>query len=238
MVRITLLMSWFLTFSSAAFTFASLQSPFSSSLRNLSIRNSHIVTTHGSNTFVVRGQAPNWNQIDELVDFGIERVLIFKTDTKGEVAKEIAELKKRGYRSQDILHMEMPWKDIESFQEVCEMTIESLKFIEESIRQKRSVFFHCTVGEDRTGYLAALWGLWVGEYQSVNEAFHDEMCARGYERGNPKKPWHVAQKVRESVTPQFLKMVELLKRARLHGTSLSKVKCPTDLQVRAAIPKC
>lgn len=216
---------------------AELGSPFSSTVTGLSIPNSHIVSQHSGGR-IIRGQAPKNYEIDELVSLGVDRVLIFKNETKNEVTTEISQLKVKGFRSSDILHVDMPWKDISDFQNVCEMTIDSLEFLEESVRSRKTTFFHCTVGEDRTGYLAGLWGLWNGEFRSVNEAFSDEMCQRGYESGDRKKPYAVVKAVRAHLTPAFLKMVKLLSEARQKGLFLRQIKCPRDVTIKSQIPTC
>ena len=216
---------------------ANLSSPFSSSVSGLTIPNSHIVSSH-SGGYVIRGQAPQTSEIDQLLSIGVERVLIFKNQTQGEVTKEMSDLKKKGFRANDILQVDMPWKDISNFQDVCDMTIKSLQFLEESAQSRRTVYFHCTVGEDRTGYLAGLWGLWNGDFRSVNKAFKEEMCDKGYEAGEHKKPYTVVKAVRENLTPTFLKMVDLLAQARRNGQTLRQIKCPKEIQLNKVIPTC
>ena len=216
---------------------ANLSSPFSSTVSGLTIPNSHIVSSH-SGAQVIRGQAPQLAEIDQLLSIGVERIIIFKNQTQGEVTKELSDLKKKGFRANDILQVDMPWKDIGNFQDVCEMTLQSLQFIEESAQTKRTVYFHCTVGEDRTGYLAGLWGLWNGNYRTTNQAFEQEMCNHGYEAGDHKKPYVVVKAVRENLTPTFLKMVDLLAEARRSGKNLRQIKCPREIQQSKAIPTC
>ncbi len=218
---------------------AHLTSPFASTVTGVTIPNAHLVGDYSrGQSFVLRGMAPKQFQIDELIDVGIHRVLIFKSETKDEVVKEIAELKSKGFKTKDIMHAPMPWKDITNFQDVCEMTLESMIFIEESTRQKKNVYFHCTVGEDRTGYLAGLWGLWSGHFSDVNKAFREEMCDRGYESGNPKKPYVVAKAVRDNLTPTFIKMVTLLAESRRAGLNLKQIKCPRDIPVSRVQLSC
>lgn len=207
-----------------------LESHFRSSVPGLTIRNTHRIYKSGS-AEVYRGQAPKQKEFDSLFRLGVRRFVIFKNDTRGEVAKEIDYLTSRGVKGSDILHVPMKWKDDSGFQSACEMTLRALQFIEESILKQQSVYFHCTMGEDRTGMLAGLWGLWVGTYPTVNQAFRDEMCARGYEGGNPKKPYMILNQVRGALTPNFFKMVEVLSQARLQGKSLKQVTCPRDVRL-------
>ena len=216
---------------------AELSSPFSSTVSGLTIPNSHIVSRQ-TGSLVVRGQAPKPEEMDQLKKLGVQRVLIFKNEIKGEVAKEISDLKMKGYHQQDVRQVNMPWKDITSFQDACEMTLESLQFIEDSAVTRRSVYFHCSVGEDRTGYLAGLWGLWSGEYRDVNRAFRDEMCARGYEAGDYRKPMNVVQAVRQNLTPTFVKMVQILSDARKRGLQLKQIRCPKEVELKFQLPRC
>lgn len=207
-----------------------LESNFPSSVPGLTIRNAHKIYKSGS-AEVYRGQAPKQKEFDSLFRLGVRRFIIYKNDTRGEVAKEIAYLTSQGVKSSDILHLSMPWKDTEGFQNTCEMTLQALQFIEDSISKQQSVYFHCTMGEDRTGMLAGLWGLWAGTYPTVNQAFRDEMCARGYEAGNPHKPYMILKQVREALTPNFFKMVELLSQARTQRKKLSQINCPNDVKL-------
>lgn len=217
-----------LTLSAAFGSSSALESNLPSSVRGVSIRNAHKIYKYG-NAEVYRGQAPKQKEFESLFNLGIRRFVIYKNDTLGEVAKEIAYLKSQGVNDKDILHLEMPWKDDAGFQNTCQMTLQALRFIEDSMRKQQSVYFHCTMGEDRTGMLAGLWGLWVGTYPTVDKAFREEMCARGYEGGNPKKPYMVLKLVREALTPNFFKMVELLAQARQEGKNLTHISCPTDV---------
>jgi protein tyrosine/serine phosphatase len=85
--------------------------------------------------------------------------------------------------------------------------------------QGRSLFVHCTVGEDRTGYIAALYKI-AFKGLDTKTAFRDEMCARGYAEGDPEKPAKVSQIVHETLTPLFLKMSDL---ARRHPEAFRKL---------------
>lgn len=236
LIRLTAIFVLISTITGAAAQ-AALTSPFSSTVSGLTIPNSHIVSLHPGGA-VIRGQAPEVFGIDELKAIGVQRVLIFKMETQGEVTKEMTDLKKKGFNPKNILQVDMPWKDITNFQDVCEMTLKSMQFLEESARSRRSVYFHCTVGEDRTGYLAGLWGLWSGQYKNVNKAFNEEMCARGYEAGDHKKPYVVVKAVRDYLTPTFVKMVQLLSDARNQGQNLYQIKCPRNIPLKTTPPTC
>lgn len=195
----------------------------------LSISNSHIVTESGA-TKVIRGMAPrSVAQIQELKKLGVTEVLIFKNETKNEVQTEIAQLQKAGFAAEAITNVPFPWKDLPDFKSTCQMTIQALHVIEQAASHGRSIYFHCTVGEDRTGYLASLWELWSGARSSIQNSFQEQMCERGYEAGNPNKPYRdVVLKVREGLTPLYLKMLSVLANARNNGEELSASLCDNE----------
>lgn len=194
-----------------------------------SIPNAHVIF-ESAEAQVIRGKAPaNQAQMQELIDLGVTEFLIFKNDVKGEVLKEQQALKDLGIAPRSITHIAFPWKDLHDFKSACTMTIQALRTIEKSVQKNKSLYFHCTVGEDRTGYLAGLWGLWAGTYSSVPESVEKELCARGYEAGNKDKPYkNVVLKIRETLTPTYLKMIMVLSEARIQGLPLSDELCATE----------
>lgn len=197
------------------------------------IPNAHLVT-QTDNSAVVRGRAPkNIQEIQELLNLGITDVLIFKNETKNEVQKEKAQLAQLGVSSTNITHIPFPWKDLHDFKQACLMTVEALQVLQKTVQQGRNIYFHCTVGEDRTGYLAGLWGLWTQNYTSPEQALQKEMCARGYEAGNPGKPYKdVVFKIRETLTPTYLKMAALLTDARNRGHNLHSSLCDQEPHIK------
>ena len=205
-------------------------------VEGLSIPNSHVVTQSATQQ-VFRGRAPSEKQMQELLDLGVSQFVIFKNDVKGEVAKEIADLKRLGVPAENIKSIPFPWKDIRNFKEVCEMTIAALQTIETAQTNGESIFFHCTAGEDRTGYLASLWSLWSGAKTSARESFKEDMCARGYEAGNPNKPYReVVAKIRETLTPTYQKMLLVLKEARAQNLELDLSMCGNEPALPANLP--
>lgn len=211
-------------------------SHLSGTVQGLSIPNSHVVTQTESQ-LVVRGRAPNEKQMRELLDLGVRQFVIFKNDVRGEVQKEISDLQKLGVPATNITSIPFPWKDIHNFQEACEMTITALQTIQTASDNDESIFFHCTAGEDRTGYLASLWSLWSGAHTSAKESFQQEMCARGYEAGNPNKPYQaVVAKIRETLTPTYLKMLVVLKEARQNNQELDLSLCQREPRLPAHLP--
>lgn len=211
--------------------FASFQS--SAAINGSSIPNAHIVTTTSASS-VIRGRAPkNVKEMQELLDLGVSEFLIFKNDTKGEVAKEQNLLEKLGVPRSSITHIPFLWKDIHDFKAACDMTVQALQTIESAVANGRHIYFHCTVGEDRTGYLAALWGMWTDVYQTEHDALSEEMCARGYEAGNPGKPYgNVVLKIRETLTPTYLKMAKILAHAKSRGQALNLSLCDDEPSVQ------
>lgn len=199
---------------------AALVSTIPSTYKDTGIPNSHKV-----NKNVIRGMAPQKEEdIEKLISLGVSDFLIFKNDTNGEVQKEIDLLEEKGISKKNISQYDFPWKDITDFRSICEMTMDALKTIEVADQNNRKIYFHCTVGEDRTGYLAGLYKIY-SENKSVDEVFVSEMCDKGYEAGDPKKPMSVVAKVRESLTPAFLTMAKIVQTAAKSGNGLSKKLC-------------
>jgi protein-tyrosine phosphatase len=198
---------------------AGLVSPIPSTYLETGIPNSHLVSEN-----IIRAMAPrNEKDLDRLIELGVEKFLIFKIDTNGDVEKQKNLLLTKGYVAKDILHLPFPWKDVTDYQYVCEMTVEALNFLKASDSKKQTTFMHCTVGEDRTGYLAGLYKIYSQQSNSAEEVFANELCDKGYEAGNPKKVFHVVQKVKESLTPAFFGMVDLIEKNR--GKKLTKTMC-------------
>jgi hypothetical protein len=150
------------------------------------------------------------------------------------VVQEIEALEKAGYARERIQQIPFLWKDLGPFRETCEMTVQGLRILSE-IRDipRRGVFFHCTVGEDRTGYLAGLFRM-VNEGWSADRAFWQELCKRGYEAGNPGKAPEVAATVRAGLTPAYLKMAYLIANGRLTRGNLDTAACASEPEIDAA----
>ncbi len=222
----------------AQVVFAALESPFISNVKGLSVANSHTLLEKADGLpLVIRGMAPQKSQISELVELGIKKVLIFKNETKNEVQDEIKALRDNGYSSRDIVHIPFLWKDIGDFKSACQMTVKALKVIEDSSTSSQAIFFHCTVGEDRTGYLAGLYQL-NNTDRALDDVFQNEMCARGYESGNTQKPHMVVAKIRTTLTPTFVKMAALIAEWRRQGHTLNESLCPDDVEIKISQLKC
>lgn len=199
--------------------YAGLSSSMPSTFLETGIPNSHKISEN-----IIRGMAPkNSKDLQRLLDLGVEKFLMFKIDTNGDIAKEMEMLTSMGVPAKNMLHLAFPWKDVTDFVPVCEMTVDALNMLKTSEAKNQKVYFHCTVGEDRTGYLAGLYKIYRGDDETVKEIFENELCDRGYEAGNPNKIFSVVKKVRESLTPAFLGMVNLIEANP--GKKLNKSMC-------------
>ena len=101
--------------------------------------------------------------------------------------KDLNKLLEIEVAQKNILQLNFPWKDITDYQSVCEMTVDALNMIKNSENLNQRIYFHCTVGEDRTGLLAGLYKIYRGDNESRHEVFESEMCDKGYEAGNRGK---------------------------------------------------
>ncbi|MBT5094679.1 MAG: hypothetical protein HOM21_10570 [Halobacteriovoraceae bacterium] len=211
-----------------------LKSPFAPTVDYLSIPNSHTV---GSADAIVRGMAPG-SKVAELVEEGFTDVLIFKSQTRSEVDDEVAELLALGIKSQQIHKISFPWRRFESYQSACQKTVQALKLFREiQADSDRSLFFHCTVGEDRTGHLTGLWRM-LNQNWSAARAFRAEMCARGFGRGNPHKPSKVVKAIRAELTPLFFAMAKLVTDGQMTLDNLDLSVCQNLEIIAPAFSKC
>ncbi len=199
-----------------------LSSPFDSAVEGVSVPNSHWVDGQAT---LLRGMEPRTPaQFDELRAVGIEKVLIFKNTTgQDDVGKEIAAW---SLPSGDVLHVPFQWKDFSGFSEPCEQTLEALRFIRAAEAAEKKLFFHCTVGEDRTGYLAAMHGL-LFEKADARAAFDADMCEHGYGAGNPQKPGFVLGKLEDGLTPLYRQMAFLVSEGKL-TSKLESTACESE----------
>ncbi len=186
---------------------AALESYFPSSVDGLDIPNAHWV----ENSYILRGQTPrNKMEYEQLKNLGVGHVIIFKNQTKNEVVQELKILSEIGIKA---THIDFPWKNITGFAPVCEKALTALKILKNNNDRKMTTFFHCTVGEDRTGLLAGLMLQVVGANRDLLNIHDQEMCQKGFGAGNPQKHWQVAKTVRENLIPVYLKMSYLLKKS-------------------------
>jgi len=158
---------------------------------------------------ILRSKGPT-KYVSELVELNIKHVIIFKDATMNDVDKEMSELKKANFKSENIHHLRARWRDIESPKVACEQFITALKIIRDvKYTTNDKILFHCTLGEDRTGSLTGLWKM-LDLGASVDDVFENDMCAHGYEAGNPKKPEFINKIIRRELTPIFIMMAGMI----------------------------
>lgn len=207
-----------------------LASPFAPTAPGMTIPNAHVV---GKEDLLLRGMAPRTEEeMGQLFSSKIGAVLLFKNQTgKGnDVAEEMAELEKRGIPGSRILNVPFAWKELTSFEAPCKQTIEALAFVEANVSAKKKTFFHCTVGEDRTGFLAAMRRMLVDAEMTPERAFDEEMCENGYGSGNPLKPAFVvgALEAESGLTPLYQRMAYLVATKKITAAKLDAAVCKTD----------
>lgn len=208
-----------------------LRSPFASSIPGFPLQNAHVLHEGAGEGTVVRGGAP-LEDTSLLRDRGFTHVLIFKNETSEEVRSEIAELMELGFAEDKILHVPFRWRGLPSFERACRQTVQALQFLRDAARTPgQKAYFHCTLGEDRTGYLAGLFEI-LTEGKSTRRAFYQDLCENGYENGNGHKPYKVTQAIRAEVTPLFLKMAYLIQTGALGVDSLDPAACDNDPGMR------
>lgn len=208
-----------------------LSSPFDSTVPGISIPNTHVVGSEGTpgRDLVLRGMAPrSAEQFDELFSADVGAFLIFKNATgrHDDVAEEMGVLSARGVPAARVLHVPFQWKDVNGFEEPCRQVVSALAFVRDNAAAGRKTFFHCTVGEDRTGLLAAVRRLTTEADLGAERAWDEEMCERGYGAGNPLKPVFVTRTLATSLAPLYRKMAYLAKAGRL--AALDPAVCATD----------
>ena len=231
-----------ISISASAWAF---KSYFASTVEGINTPNTHAldVDKEGYVT-LLRGMAPrNQQEIEDLIDFGVTDFLIFKNQTKAKkVDKQIAVLEEFGFEGPDsdsdlkYHHIPFPWRHTEGigFKEACEMTVDGLNLMRDvHVSDGRALFFHCTMGEDRTGMLSGLYRVWKGE--DLVEIFYDEMCAKGYAMGSPKKIWKVVKQIREFSTPLYIQMAALLAEQEAFPARLDKTICENEPELDTSL---
>lgn len=194
---------------------ASSESIYLSSIPQITIGNSHFVDKDG---IILRGMEPR-GKTQELKNLGITDVIIFKNQTKNEVNDEVHNLSVLGINSYSI---PFQWKNIfnqpqaQGVLTACTQILSALKIIAEVLKEReinptsnRRLYFHCTKGEDRTGLLAGLFKLAYYK-EDLNKNFEEELCKKGYEHGNPNKPYDIVQIIRNELTPLYILINDLI----------------------------
>lgn len=208
------------------FGFGDIISPMPSTFHEVTTPNTHLVDKTDSSVILRGGSPRDKKDLESLLRYGVKKIIIFKNQSKQEVTHEINVLMELQFNRDNLIHIPIPWRSFTSFRSQCEMTLKAMQEIEKAQRNKESLFFHCTVGEDRTGYLSALWKAWKNPKRSKEELFMKEMCAHGYEGSNPQKPLFNVQNISAYLTPLYLEMFELILSSSEKGLSLSEIRCP------------
>lgn len=208
-------------------------SPFPSSIKTSKIPNHHLVYKSESNTQIYRGMAlVKAEYLQSIQNMKIDDILIVKKDSKGEVLKETTALKKLGYKQEQIHQIAIDWKE-KSKLKMCNDFVEAYQFLKNYERQNtKKLYFHCTVGEDRTGILAGLLLLShsKNKLSDKNKIFNEELCQRGYGSGNPNKPDFVVKPIRENLTPIW----HYLSTSLAKNNTLTKEDCDEN-KIEAAL---
>ena len=210
---------------------AEMVSPFPSTIPNLPLPNAHdVVRAHNKKSgTVVRGMRPrNDEDIAALKKFGITDILVFREQKKGtqEIENLIKHYVLKGFDKEHVFHIPFHWKDISSFEEACVQTVEALKLMQKTAlaRGGKKLYVHCTVGEDRTGYLSAIYHR-IFEKKSSDTVFKEDMCAWGYGDADPTKPAPVVKLVNDNITMAFAKMNALIDQGKFTKDSLDPEDC-------------
>jgi hypothetical protein len=196
------------------------------------IHNAHPV---GAGGLLFRAMTPRAaDDYADLVSAGIGAVLVFKNPTgQDDVGEEITALRAHGLAASRIANIPFKWQDVGPFADTCAQTIDALKFIRTNVAAGKKTLFHCTVGEDRTGLLAAVQRLLSEPTLTAEKAFDEEMCERGYANGNPLKAAFVANAVDKGLTPLYRKLAFLIATKKITAASLDSSVCATDPETDA-----
>ena len=197
-------------------TLAANGSPFESTVPGITIGNTHLLDNKG----ILRGSQPA-KKLSELKAWGVTDVIIFKSPTKDEVKEERATLKELSMKSH---HIAFRWKELVSPEVACKQVVRALKILRDNRNKNRVTFFHCTVGEDRTGLLAGVWRI-LDDGLTADEAWNTEMCPNGYADGNKFKPKSVASAIHAELTPLYFALAEKIKNNELSLANFNSSIC-------------
>lgn len=209
-----------------------LASPFASTVTGIRIQNTHTVGTGG---LLLRSMAPrSTDDFGDLIAANVRAVLVFKNPTNAtDVASELTELTGRGLAVSSVTNIPFKWKDIGPFAEPCKQTIDGLKFIAANVAAGKKTLIHCTVGEDRTGLLAATHRLLNEPTLTADRAWDEEMCEGGYGAGNPLKPAFVKGSLEQGLTPLYRKLAFLVATGKITAANLDSAVCSADPEADA-----
>jgi protein-tyrosine phosphatase len=189
---------------------------------------------------VFRGRSPKAYEIQQMVNSGINSVLIIKNQTKNEVDEEIALLIEAGISPEKIYHIPLLWKDIISEVETCEHILTAIGILQKAeVSSEDKILFHCTVGEDRTGLVAGLFYQLLNQ-KSTDESYKTQMCKKGYAGGNYRKPKNVAALVDQNLTPLYFKISKLIQEGEINFSNIDASICKniSDIDVSTTLKTC
>jgi hypothetical protein len=203
-------------------------STFPSQVAQINIPNTSVIEKKNQGE-ALRGNSPRgMEDLQELKAYGVKQFIIFKNDKKGEVKTEISQLKELGYDESQIHHIAFDWKDNSDFKAACLKFVEANDIMNSTVDKNEKAFIHCTTGEDRTGASAAILLLTNNKDLTIEKAFSEEMCAKGYEAGEPQKPKDIVEKIRSGLTLTFLKMAYQVKWAQKNNVAVNRALCDND----------
>ena len=209
-------------------------SPKPSTVKGLPIPNSYFIEKNKKGGAIIRGSAPlNHHNLELMKKFGISEYIIFKNDKAGEVKGEIGGLLELGVRKDSVTHIDFDWKDNENFNSGCQKLIQGINLLKLAMKNNKKIYFHCTTGEDRSGVLAASYLLAVDRKTNIKKLFKNEMCAKGYEAGDPEKDKDVVARIRAGLTVTFLKMAYRIDQAKKEKHPINENICSTDPEAEA-----
>ncbi len=195
-----------------------------------SIQNFQVVLKDTNNQpFIFRGsQLYRKSHFDQLKNLDIEKVIIFKIEKNQEVFNEVQKLAETGLTFKNIIHIPMKWKDFESFEESCLMTKKALVELKNSYDEHIKTYFHCSAGEDRTGYLDGLFQTLIFDHSDVETVFQKRLCQFGYAHANVKKPLHVSEALQSELSLHYVVMTKKIMDLKSENKSIQNLDCSTD----------
>ncbi len=156
---------------------------------------------------------------------GITDVLIFREAVSADVKKEKDELAQQGYNENQIHHVSMKWKDLPSIESGCRDVVAGLQIMERVEQdQRKKLYLHCTVGEDRTGLISGLYRM-IYQGWSAERSYQNELCSHGFGGANPRKPMQVVEMIDRNLKPLYAHMSLLIEQGLLKMGRLDPQFC-------------